>query len=96
MMARDPYSDYTFRERICAWLRANGIDPARTPMYPDPSIADGQITIRQKVRRPGSNGDVLAPGGTAVLTETITVPLIVDPDDDVAAWVHRPGLDSGL
>lgn len=88
MSMRNPDDDFDFRQEICAWLSANGISPALTPMHPDPSIADGQITIRQKVQRDGR--DVLIPGAFEVLTETITVPLVVAPEGDVATWVHPP------
>jgi hypothetical protein len=74
-----------FRREICAWLRANGVDPARTPMDPYASVADGVLTIRQKVSREGR--DVVLPGGLGVLAETITVPVVVAPDARVAEWL---------
>jgi len=82
---RDPIEDDAFRREVCDWLRANGIDPHRTPMNPDPSIADGRITIRQKVQRDGR--DVIL-DGFDVLKETITVPLLVEPEGDIAEWLR--------
>jgi hypothetical protein len=83
-MARDPHDDYDFRQEICAWLTANGIDPARTPMSPDATISDGRLTIRQKIQR---NGHDVAVAGE-VPTETITVPLLVQPAPDIADWLR--------
>jgi len=77
--------DYAAREQVCDWLRANGIEPARTPMYPDASINDGQITIRQFALVDGES--VPDPTGDAVMTETITVPVQVEPTGIVATWL---------
>lgn len=83
--------DYAARQQVCGWLRANGVDPARTPMHPQASISDGQLTIRQKVSRPGPNGglaDVIDPANpNTILEETITVPVVVEPTGVVAAWL---------
>lgn len=78
--------DAEAREEVCAWLRANGIDPARTPMYPQASISDGRLTIRQKVRRNGH--DVIDPEEpNRIMEETITVPVVVEPTGVVATWI---------
>lgn len=82
-MSKDPYEDDAFRREVCDWLRANGIDPARTPMNPDASVADGQLTLRQKIQR---NGRDVVVGGE-IPTETVTVPLLVAPSRDVADWL---------
>jgi hypothetical protein len=82
-VSRDPHDDWDFRQEICAWLTANGIDPGRTPMNPDATIADGQLTLRQKSRRNGH--DVVVNGD--VPTETVTVPLLVQPPSDIADWL---------
>jgi hypothetical protein len=83
--------DDAARRQVCDWLRANGIDPARTPMHPQASIADGRLTIRQKVSRPGPNGglaDVIDPEDpNRILEETITVPVVVEPDGVVVTWL---------
>lgn len=84
--------DHDFRERVCAWLRANDVEPDRTPVDCDPTIADGRLTIRQWVTGPdGNHGRVIDPADpNRLLTETITVPVLVEPDEDIAAWL-RPG-----
>lgn len=84
--------DDAARREVCAWLRANGVDPARTPMEPDASVANGQLTIRQKVGRPSEHADVLVDvrdpaDPNRVLTETITVSVVVEPTGVVATWL---------
>lgn len=86
-MSRDPYDDDQFRAEVCDWLRANGIDPARTPIHCDASIADGMLTIRQKVQRDGR--DVFDPADpNRILEETVTVPVVVEPSPDIAEWLR--------
>jgi hypothetical protein len=80
---KHPETDDDFRREICDWLTANGIDPGRTPMNPDATISDGMLTLRQKIRRNGH--DVVSHGEIA--TETVTVPLLVEPAPDVAGWL---------
>lgn len=80
---RDHVTDDDFRNEICEWLIANGIDPNRTPMNPDASIVDGQLTLRQKIQRDGR--DVVVWG--EIPTETVTVPLIAAPPPDIADWL---------
>jgi hypothetical protein len=82
-MAKDPTTNEAFRREICAWLTANGIDPHRTPMNPDATVADGRLTLRQKIQRDGR--DVVV--GGEVPTETVTVPLRVAPPPDIADWL---------
>jgi hypothetical protein len=81
--------DEKFRQRVCAWLRANGVDPARTPMYPQASIADGQLTLLQWAKGPDGR-TLLNETRTAMLEEAITVPVLVMPDHDVAEWLKQP------
>lgn len=76
--------DYDFRQRVCLWLSANGVEPKRTPMYPNASISAGQLTIRQKVQHDGH--DVV--DGHEILTEVITVPVLVEPDTEIAEWLR--------
>lgn len=83
-MSRDVHVDKAFRREVCDWLRANGIDPIRTPMNCHASVADGQLTILQKVQRDGR--DVVMWG--EVVTETVTVPLKVAPEGDIALWLQ--------
>lgn len=83
-MSRDLHEDHDFRREVCAWLVANGIEPARTPTDPHASIADGRITLLQKVQRGGRD---LVMWGEAV-KEAVTVPLLVEPSHDVAEWLR--------
>ncbi len=91
--------DESFRQRVCRWLEANGVDPNKTPMQADASIADGRLTIRQKVTLPGTNGglvDQLDPENpNEILTEVITVPVLVEPDKEVAEWLRPKCLACG-
>lgn len=90
-MSRDPEADFEFQREVCDWLRANGVDPNRTPMQPNASMSDGQLTILRKVGHPGEHGrlvDVIDPADpNRVLTEAITVPVVVQPSPDVAEWL---------
>jgi hypothetical protein len=83
---RHPEDDFEFRQEICTWLEANGISPRSTPMNPDASIANGTLTIRQKVQRDGR--DVLDSTGYGILSEVVSVPVIVEPSPAVAEWLR--------
>lgn len=91
-MPRDIENDHAFRREVCDWLRANGVDPDRTPLHPNASVSDGQLTILRKVGRPGEHGrlvDVRDPADpNRVLDEIITVPVVVQPSFDVAEWLR--------
>jgi hypothetical protein len=69
-------TDYEYRERICAFLRANGVDPGRVPVDAYASICDGQLTV-----------DILADVGGYSARRTIAVPLVVPPVGDVENWL---------
>ena len=79
-------TDDTFRREVGDWLTANGIDLDRTPRHPDATLTDGQITLRQKIQR---DGHAVVMGGEFA-TETVTVPLLVEPPPHIAAWL-KPG-----
>jgi hypothetical protein len=82
----NPDQDGDARKAICNWLRANRVDPNITPADPRASIANGQLTILQKVRRNGR--DLIDPTRpNEILTETITVPVIVPPPAIVQIWL---------
>lgn len=88
---QNPDQDDDARKATCDWLRANGVDPRTTPMDCRASITDGQLTILQKVQRNGR--DVISPEEpNSIMTETITVPVVVEPTGLVAAWLapHCP------
>lgn len=83
---RNVETDEDFLKEVCDWLTANGVNPSRIPMWATPSIADGKLTIQRKVERNGR--DVLDPSGAmGVLTETVSVPLLVEPPPDIAEWL---------
>lgn len=80
-----------FRKKVCAWLEANGLDPAATPVEPHASIANGMLTLLQKTRRRVASGrmaDIVDTTGYGILTHTISVPLLVEPDDEVRQWLQ--------
>jgi hypothetical protein len=52
-------------------------------MNPDATVADGQLTLRQKIQRDGH--DVAVWG--EIPTETVTVPLKVAAPPDIADWL---------
>lgn len=85
-MTPELYDNDGLRRRACAWVRANGLDPANTPVDCSPSITDGRLTIRQWIRRNG--GLIISQTDpNTVLSEMVTVALRVEPEGDVATWV---------
>ncbi len=88
-MARDPMSDEDFRGEVCTWLKANGIDPDQVPSDPGASIGDdGQLTIRRAVTSPLTGAWQLDPANpNRVLTQVLTVRVLVEPSADVAEWL---------
>lgn len=79
-------TDEAFRKRVCAWLRANGVDPAATPMEARASVTDGVLTILQKVQVDGC--DVLDPEDpTRILTRTAQFPVVAKPDFEIEQWL---------
>lgn len=85
-MRPDPTGDDDFRREVCDWLRANGVDPGTVPINPEASVADGQLTLLRKVQRNGR--DVVNHHELSVLTETVTVPVVVPPSPDIAEWLR--------
>lgn len=85
----NPDPEILARREICAWLRANGINPDHTPMDPRASLnEDGTLlTLQQKVRGP-NGGDVRDPGSpNEAMRRTVTVPVLVAPSGLVAHWL---------
>jgi hypothetical protein len=79
-------TDDAFRERLCEWLRLNGINPNHVPAYERPTYADGKLTLRMRLL--SADGKVqLEPSGEGVLNHTVTVPVEVPPTDDVLLWL---------
>jgi hypothetical protein len=79
--------DNEFRERVCRWLLANGVDPRRTPVDPEIRLDNHQLSVLQKTQAP-RGGDIVAPDGVNVLKHRITVPLVVTPDADIEEWLN--------
>lgn len=78
--------DEQFRDRLLNWLNANNINPHTVPASERPTIADGQITLRLMVC--GVNGvPQVDPLSNTVLTRTVTLPVIVEPDGTVQEWL---------
>jgi hypothetical protein len=85
--ADEHLEDESFRREVCDWLTLNGVSPMLTPMDCRASVADGRLTILQKVQRDGH--DVLNPADpNTLLTETLTVPVIVPAAGAVAKWLE--------
>lgn len=64
---------------ICAWLRANGIEPNTVPISEVPTIADGRITCRVHTGQHTGLGDPAC--------RTIVVPLVEQPPAVLAHWL---------
>jgi hypothetical protein len=82
------HDDDEYREEVCAWIRALGLNPNDIPMDAYPTVADGRLTIRQYVRSEKGAiqfdpNDVHAP-----LCRTVTVPITVEPSAAVAEWLN--------
>jgi hypothetical protein len=81
------HDDTNFRDAVCAWVRANGIDPADVPPNTRASIVDGQLTITIRVKS-AKGHHVIDPGDEEqMLTTTVTVPVKVPPSHDVELWL---------
>lgn len=81
------HEDGDYREAICAWLIANGINPADVPMDARASIADGQLTIPLKVKSTKGNDLIDPSDDTQTFRSTVTVPVTVPPSPDVELWL---------
>lgn len=74
------------RQTAIDWFRANGVDTKHVAADPHASVADGKLTFLSKVRGPGG-GHVIAPDGTSVLMETLSVPVTVPPPPLLEKWL---------
>jgi hypothetical protein len=78
--------DDRFRERLCDWLRLNGINPNHVPPYERPTYVDGKLTLRMRLL--DDNGKVQHdPSRDGLLEHTVTLPLEVPPTGDVLLWL---------
>lgn len=80
------YRGPQIRREICDWFRANGVDPNHLPADPHASVANGQLTFLSNVRSE-HGGDVIAPDGASILTETRTVPISFPPSPLAGKWL---------
>lgn len=71
-------------ERITGWVRANGVNPNDVSTALRPTIADGELTFARFIRNPEGRIQV-DPLNDEVVTETVTVPIVVEPGAEVAA-----------
>lgn len=78
--------DRQFRDQLCDWLSANGLDPAEIPQDATITIGHSGITTEVKTRNPDGT-DVFTQTGD-IVTDTVTVPLAVDPPPLVRAWLR--------
>lgn len=80
-------TDEPFRERLIAWVRANGLSETDIPSGERPSVADGMLTTRVFARN-ARGGIQIDPVEEKVMTRTVTVPVVVEPTGDVAEWLR--------
>jgi hypothetical protein len=101
---RDPIKvNDRFRQEICAWLDANGLDSRHTPPDARPSIVDGKLTIEQQLVIDGAlqvdaGGGGRHPDGLVfekVKTHTVTVDVKVPPTPAVEYWLMEPCTECG-
>lgn len=81
--------DALFRARLCDWLRANGINPNQVPPNERPSLVDGKLTLQLQTLSAKGNPQI-APDGETILTHTVTVPMVLPPDGEIARWLVPP------
>lgn len=85
-MTRDVHTDEDLRVEVGRWLRANGIDPGDLPLDSVMSIADGKITFQRYLRN--EHGRIRVNTlEHCVMTETVTVPLRMEPTPAIAQWL---------
>lgn len=79
--------DGDYREAVCVWLRANGINPADVPMDARASVVDGRLTIPLKVKSVNDH-DLIDPSDSEqTFRSTVSVPVTVPPSPDVELWL---------
>lgn len=91
---RDPCREAEFREQICAWLRANGLDPGDIPIGASVIVSDHWITTMVWQRDAQGDRKMNPTTGEPVLGG-VTVPMLVPPEGDVANWVMPCGPTCG-
>lgn len=84
----DPRHDNELREEICAWLRANGVDPADIPMDVRMTLGERWVSTDVFVRGPGG-GILLTAACDDVQLETRRFVVNVPPAGRVLEWLRR-------
>lgn len=87
LLARD---EPVFREQLLDWLRANDINPNHVPAGERPSLVDGQLTLRMHTLTANGTRQLDPVHDDQVLTHTVTVPMVVEPNAQVARWLTPP------
>lgn len=82
--------DEPFRNRLIAWLAANGIDADQVPAGERPSLVDDQLTLRMYTLTAKGHQQIDPADDTRLLTHTVTIPITVEPDADVLSWLIPP------
>lgn len=78
--------DATFRDKLIAWLLANGVDGNYVPAGERPSLIDGVLTLRMFTLSAAGKRQ-FDPVSDEAMTHTETVPVVVEPDDEVRTWL---------
>jgi hypothetical protein len=81
--------DDVFRDRLIAWLAANGIDANHVPPAERPSLVGGELTLRMFTLSAAGRRQ-FDPTSDEVLTHTVTMPVVVEPDAEVLTWLTPP------
>lgn len=82
--------DATFRDKLLAWLLANGIDGRHVPAGERPTLVGGQMTLRMFTLSPAGRQQPDPIAEDKMLTHTVTVPVVVEPDAEVLTWLTPP------
>ena len=78
--------DAEYRDQVCAWIRANGINPADVPADATPVVWKGQLTI-YVWERATDGCMILNPTEDGFLRRPVTVPVKVKPTGNVIHWL---------
>jgi hypothetical protein len=87
-MIYDEVYDYAtaHRERLCVWLRANGIDPNDVPTDARLAVADDLIFC-PVYRRNDAGRLFVDPATDTAARKVVAVPLVAEPGETVAGWL---------
>lgn len=86
----DVLMNHEFRDLVCSWLRANGIDPGDVPAESPIHLVGGQLIVTVWTRDAGG-GLSLDPSTGRPWSREQVAPLKVAPPDDVIEWLRQRG-----